>query len=89
MALWKKLAYPLLSQKGNEVPLIQKVPKKFEIFPACSYKAWKKKKKKKKKISPSHKKIFVGRWEFILWKIRVQVQSTRNVLEQGTKSEKL
>ena len=32
------MAFPPLSWKGNEVPPIQKVPKKFEVFPVPSYK---------------------------------------------------
>ena len=36
MALWKKMAEPSLP-KRILVPLIQKFPKKFQIFPASSY----------------------------------------------------
>ena len=51
MALWKKMAFPPLpkkkkKKKKKKVLPKQKVPKKFEIFPAPSYKT------RKQKLAP-------------------------------------
>ena len=51
----KKNGLAPLSQKENQDHVIQKVPKKFGIFPACSYKTG------KKNQPPTHKKyLWVG-----------------------------
>ena len=57
----------------NQVRPIQKVPKKFKIFPTPSY-------KKQKKDLARHKKIYMGRGEYIPWKVRIQIKTTRNLL---------
>ena len=71
-----------LSQKGHQDPPTQKVPKKFEIFPAPSCRI-------QKKFSPPQKKYICGYREYIPWKIMIQIQTTTYLLGQGTKSEKL
>ena len=80
----KKNGLAPLSQKENQDHVIQKVPKKFGIFPACSYKTG------KKNQPPTHKKyLWVGGGGYIPWKIMIQIQSTTNLLGQRTKSQKL
>ena len=58
--------------KGKLIRPIQKILKKFEIFPACSYKI--------KKNSPHKKDLWVG-GEYIPWKIRIHIQTTRMLLD--------
>ena len=62
-----------LSQKEIMSLPVQKVSKKFEIFPAPSFKT------QKKYLAP-HKRISVGRGEYKPWRIRIQILTTRNLL---------
>ena len=65
-----------LCQKGNYISPKQKAPKKLEIFQAPSYKT-------QKKSSPQKNNFWVGggggRGD-IPWEIRIQIQTTRNLL---------
>ena len=53
MALWKKMALLPLSQKGNWVSLIERIPKKFKIFPTLTTTCY------KKKLAPTKKYFWV------------------------------
>ena len=59
MALWKKMTWPSSSRKEIRSPPIQKIPKKFEIFPVPSYKT-------RKKNSPPQKNYFRVGWVYIV-----------------------
>ena len=73
MAYRRRCSSPASPKMDIRSPKYRRSQKKFEIFQAPSYK------KQKKIIAPS-KKMLVGDWEYIPWKMRIQIQTSRKLL---------
>ena len=81
MALWKKMAQPPSPKKEIRTPQYRRSPRNLKYSQVLAT-------RQEKNVAPHKKKIFVGRGEYIPWKITIQIQTTTNLLGYKTKSEK-
>ena len=90
-----------LAQKGNQVPNTEGQPKNLKFSQSLTTRQTDRHTHthththtyththKHTHTQPSQKNIFLGGGQYMPWKRRIQIQTTQNLLVQGTKSEKL
>ena len=75
------MAWPFSPKKESRTPQYKRPPRNLKYSQALATRY-------EKEIQPPTKRIFVGREEYIAWKITIQMQTTTNQLGYGTKCEK-